>query len=197
MHRSTARRAKAQAALAELNSREVTDVLLEEIDRRRLDEHGNPTDPPGLYDAVATALLAILGQLPSRKTLESARELGFSSVDEQLETVALAERLAAVGRGVQLRSKIQDHAPAIREIASLVEAMVKSKLVPPEQKPGALARTLAKRWEREVDEEAMALAIAKKSRNGRVTAVTMALGLIHGASEREVLDRVRDALKPR
>lgn len=163
----------AQAALAELSRDELVDVLLAELDRARLDEDGNQTDAPGLYNAAAEAVLALMGEPNDGE---------------------MAERLAAVGRGVQVRSLVHDDAPLIRELAATVESVHVSQNVAHEDKAPMLAKTLEKRHGRAVNVDEIAAALTKPSASGRATAAALALGMLSGG-HKEASARVRRALR--
>lgn len=164
-----------KSELFELTNAELAELLLLELDRRRLGPDGAPQETPGLYQAATTAVLAILGEDPA-------------SIVE-----GMIEQLAAVGRGVRVRSLVTDDAPLIRELAPLVELMKRD--------PGDLARTLSVRLSRACDEAAIAEALKRDTANGRVTDVLIAAGVFRldgadGTGRNELLRRVGRALGP-
>lgn len=175
-----------QAALAKLSDHDLAGVLITELDRRRLDDHSNPTDPPGLYKALETSLLALL------------------RIPQVLGDEVLAGNLAAVGRGVQVRSTTQDASVEISEVAELVDAFwepgdafAATKILP-EQRAGMLAKTLAKRFGREVAEQDIEKALKRRTRNGAIADVVIAVGIktlgdAEGTSSRDNVRRSVDA----
>jgi hypothetical protein len=130
------------AALEALPDDEFADVVLKELDRRRLDASGNPTDAPGLYMAAATAVLGMLG----------------------LEKSAMVERLASVGRQ-ELSGKL-DNSAVIREVAEMLDANWPEMAV--EAKAKMVADTLAARLQRPVDAELVASALQKTGSRKRI-----------------------------
>ncbi len=177
-----------RSALAALSAGDFAELVFAELARRTLDEHGNPTDQPGLYKAATISTLALLG------------------INEGLGNDVLAGNLAAVGRGVQVRSKTKDASVEISEVAELVDAFWEpgdefaASNIPPEQRAGMLAKTLAKRFGRPVAEQDIAEALQRSNRNGAITDVVIAVG-IKKLGERTtrdgVLRSVDTALKQR
>ncbi|HET9930838.1 MAG TPA: hypothetical protein VFQ35_09135 [Polyangiaceae bacterium] len=172
-----------EADLAAIDSENLARLLLAEFDRRRLDEAGNPTDAPGLYRAAQTSMRALLGAIDEADPAD----------------VRLARNLAAVGRGVETRSKEGEDAPLIREIASFVETMMTSKTVAQEERAGRMAKTFSKRLKRNVDSSEIDKAL-RFTFPRRITEVALACGVfkkdatLGAAYWRKPDQRVRSAL---
>ncbi len=183
-NRAMAERAKRLAnavqVLADLASDELVDVLLSTVDRRRLDAEGNQTDPPGLYMAAVTAIIQLIdpGSLNEHDSL-------------------LADRLAAVGRGARLRisKRGEFDSVVIREIAEFVDAAVNSANYCIDDDVEMLALTFEKRFGKVADRRALRRALQNGNRNGRITEVCIALGLLDGGELRaNSLIAVRNAI---
>ena len=160
--------------LAALDDDDFAEVVLAELDRRRLDANGNQTDPPGLYNATATGLLALVGELSE-------------------QDAALAERVAAVGRGVEIRSADSDNAPVLREISTWLDtdwSRIKDRA-------GSLAKTLQKRLGRHVDRQQIANALDVQGKRKRLAAVAFAAGLRAADGEPIGENAIKSALKKR
>jgi len=187
--------------LRSLSADDLCDVLFQELDHRRLDEHGNPKDMlPGLDIATLTALMAWLGQEPS---FTIRRKNGRTTTDDTDLTAhrSLVKRLAAVGRGVELRSMEKGAAPVIREVARLVEGVSNSAKFPTERKAMAIAKSLSKRFSTTITAEQTDAALQRKERNGTVADLVIALGFgttkgEQGVNRNNVLRAVADALLP-
>lgn len=149
------RLAPAQDALARLAASEVANVLVRELDRRRLDAHGNPTDPEGLHYGLSVGIWKLLG-------------LSLEGDDAKI-----ADNVAAVGRGVRVKSTSQDNSVPLRELARDLAADWSGIADP----AGMLALTLAKRYRRQVTREAVEVALAKKGRRQRLEWLARACGI--------------------
>jgi hypothetical protein len=178
MQTREARVASVIETLQKLARDELVDVLLKVFDQLRLDDAGNPTDPPGLYAAATTSMIELV-------------EPGSLEGDD----ARLATNLAAVGRGVRPRSSTKDDAPAIREIAGLLDAMMSTTKFGVAEKTQMLARTLEKRFGKPVDRNQLGRALANDNRIGRVTDVAIAAHAVAKISRRKIRDRVRTALR--
>jgi hypothetical protein len=136
--------APARVALRNLDNGDLAEVLLEELDRRRLDASGNQTDAPGLYAAACAAILGLLG----------------------LESGATVDRLASVGRGE--RGEKTDPSAVIREVAELLGSKWPAEMTP-EARATMLAKTLATRFRRRnVDAKEIAAALEKTGSRQRI-----------------------------
>lgn len=165
----------AAQALALLSKEELAELLWWELDRRRLDESGNPISPPGRYEAAAKVVGALLGCV----------------VDGE-ET--LIERIDAVGRGALVVAKDQDTYGPIREIEPLLFAMMKSKTLAEGAKPEALALTFESRWPalKPIDRKKLEKAWRRKSTGDRkLAAVALAVGLLGDRTEEQAYDYVK------
>jgi hypothetical protein len=174
------RRERAREQLAELSPFDLADVLFRELDRRRLDANGNPTDPEGLYLAVMAGISVILGE----------------SVTPQDQV--MAERVAGVGRGVVLQA--ENGAALMRELATLAEAFRDTDRIAANDRAPMIARTLSKRFGREVRAEDVEKALAAPKLENCVTALAFAARIVtgHAAEEadwKRAYDSVRKAIK--
>ena len=186
---SESRLEHARLAVAALSNWQLDDLLSDELDRRRLDIHGNPARVPDLYMAAMLAISSILDSY------------SHSEIEERcLVYPGTIDRLEAVTRGARLLEKDQEIVVAIREIGIWVTQVVRTSKRNPEHKYGkGLARTLEKRFGRPVDAERVARALQLKHPR-RVTEVVAAAGVIpfpEGDKDawRGPHRRVTDALK--
>lgn len=149
----------ARAELAKLDNGDLAELLVGEFDRRRLDAEGNQNDKPGQYEAACTSMLALLG----------------------LDVSPMAERLAAVGRGVSLGP--EKPSVLVREIAELVEALERTENIPESQKPAVLTKTLSERFDCNVDVGEITFALTRKTKDpnrgrlARIVKVAQAAGV--------------------
>ncbi len=149
-----------EADLAAIDSSNLARLLLLEFDRRRLDEHGDPTEVPGLYWAAQASMRALLGETDMTDPAD----------------VKLVKDLAAIGRMVETRSKEGEDAPLIREIGGHVELMLKSERFSADERGPVLAKTFSKRLRRTVDPAAIAAAL-RYNYPRRITEVAFACGV--------------------
>jgi hypothetical protein len=110
-------------------------------------------------------------------------------LEEQLAQRALAERIAAVGRGQRLAR--ESDASDIREVSGMVEAMLNTppEKIDPSARAPMLAKTLEKRFGHAVNAADIELALARPSHNGRVADVVIAAGIVSGKVEDELFRR--------
>jgi hypothetical protein len=143
--------ARARVELAKLDAGDLAEVLLGELDRRRLDAQGNPTDAPGLYYAAAVVVLGLLGRAGAGD-------------------VKLVERLAAVGRGELGK---EDASAKAWELVQLLEA--RWPKISAKERVRMVARTLEKRFGRAVSEAEIAYALELPGRVQRVLRLLKAI----------------------
>ncbi|MEO8905518.1 MAG: hypothetical protein ABI488_23625 [Polyangiaceae bacterium] len=179
--------------LRSLTEFDLLDVLLQELDWRRLDVHGNPTNPPGLDLATFAAVEALVADPAKQAKHEAAVDRVGSSAEKgaQARSKALVARIAAVGRGVPLGK--DSPAAVIREIDELVEAMASTDYSATERAT-MIAKTLSQRLNRSIAVSGVEKALQARSRNGRVELIVMECG-IEKRSRRDAADRVKAALK--
>jgi hypothetical protein len=165
---------EAKAAVAKLSDFDLAALLSFELDRRRLDASGDPTSPDGLYLAAITAINALLGV--------EAADLG-----ERARDAAMVKRLVEVGQ--HLYNPRQSFGAPILEIATFVDALVKTDNIPPGEKSSRLARTMESRFEVKVDDTAIEMAMAAPTLTGKVTRIAFAVGLLEGDVADEITRR--------
>lgn len=172
-----ARRERIESAVATLSALSAFDlaaVLMRELDRRRLDTSGNPTSPDGLYIAATTAINALLA-------------VKAADPDEQARDATMVKRLIEVGQ--YLYSPRQSFMAPILEIATFVDALVKTDNIPTAEKPLRLARTMEKRFDVTVDDAAIVMAMSAPTLTGKVTRIAFAVGLLKGDVADEITRR--------
>lgn len=161
---------------------ELVAVLLEVFNRVRLDENDNDTTLPGVFEAAAMAMIALLDGpapvddtiLPNGKPLQNPAENAANREHNEV-----AERLSAVALGARLQVKDQGEVGLLRELIPLVEAVFKSETIASAQKASMFAKTLEKRFPgRVVDPAQVALGLQQTSMSYRVGTIAIAAGVL-------------------
>lgn len=169
----------ARLSLAESSPEEVCEVIVGELSRRfELLKASSPKRLPPR----ATVLAAIA----------ATRAILLNEWDEE----GNVPRLAAVMNGVRLRSQKHDSAHIIRQIAmwflATFDAERKLTLA---QMVAEFQETLLREVELTISTADIESALKRKSLNGMIAVIVRASGVFPRATPREVLDRVRSALK--
>jgi hypothetical protein len=139
--------------------------MIADIVRDAIMQHARPAFPRGLLTAIDRSVRWLVG------------------ADTRPEFEAMAERVAAVGRGVMLRSATKDASPDIRELAMRIGGYeVPEGGIPSDEleRMVSLVRTWYLRLGPNFNDDAIRVALQNPDRNSRITGVALALGILKG-----------------